>query len=970
MAAATSEGISLRLLWAKSNVSTRFSETSVSLGFLFLAHHQPQHLQMLDLSAESPTVMASEEPDLLTSDSGVTASEGMVVSGESGTAGWESVGGEDVGKEAVSTTTGEGKKGRETVFWGFLAKKDIVRGDLAVFREAAVRTRNAAKASPYDIHAELMAAPPPSSPNDGASPTTPPPQLPSVHTPYPVPESTQTITLPITEDQFSTLTSPTPPLSSFHTDLSTTTGILLAPLSSITAVYLDPILTLTPDGDSACLVRLGIDVAGEPLPDLWFERDEVGHGFEVDEVLEEMRRWVSSVGRVLVKPLDSFHPATSPSSTTVAAPTSAVTSTPVTKTVEEEEEEREQREKMLKRYLVVERGSSIALASLSIEAVQRGGVAQDLAGSAQRDAGHLKGEWPMSLPISQSSLIYKVGAFGFGVAAAVVGPTISNKVEDITRSAAWDVMERFSRVTKFAQTTTKAEALLNDYDSAGHYLAQWAGELQGRFLPSGGAAKKGKEVGKAVVVDRTRDFEVLAIGRSHHRTKKPLCAEDWILLYDDVGKLTKPADEIKALIFYGGVDDDLRSIAWKYLLKVYPWDSTERDRHTIMEEKTRIYVETKMQWKTILADATQEATNRAKENGGGVVDEETEALAGDEKEEGDVVTKIKERRYRVEKDVVRTDRTVPFFAGDAGDDRPLSTPAPSVPGQPAVIATQRLFSRNLEMLKDVLITYTVYNFELGYVQGMNDLLAPVLAVMRDEVDGFWCFAEFMEDMKVNFYRDQSGMRQQLHLLELLIKFVDPPLYAHLERIDSVNLFCCFRWMLVLFKREFAFDDVLRLWEVLWACPFTKRFHLFVALAILNKYRQEIMTNCKAFDECLKFTNDLSGNLDLEDLLSRSEVLFQVFRQMITIAAWERLGVNIELGLSRPDTALPSSSSKGVPAPRPESPQPKRGRSASNASASVRSTSASPSRLERLAVPVEVDVEGIWDLLGLLEVVKG
>jgi hypothetical protein len=139
----------------------------------------------------------------------------------------------------------------------------------------------------------------------------------------------------------------------------------------------------------------------------------------------------------------------------------------------------------------------------------------------------------------------------------------------------------------------------------------------------------------------------------------------------------------------------------------------------------------------------------------------------------------------------------------------------------------------------------------GYVQGMNDLLAPILYVMDDECEAFWCFAELMKTMRPNFKRDQSGMKTKLLLLELLLKFMDPYLYAHLESTDSINLFCCFRWLLVSFKREFDFEHILRLWESFWVCPLSSHFEIFFAFAILNSYRVDIMTKCNAFDETLK-----------------------------------------------------------------------------------------------------------------------
>lgn len=82
------------------------------------------------------------------------------------------------------------------------------------------------------------------------------------------------------------------------------------------------------------------------------------------------------------------------------------------------------------------------------------------------------------------------------------------------------------------------------------------------------------------------------------------------------------------------------------------------------------------------------------------------------------------------------------------------------------------------------------------------------------------------------------------------------------RIDQSSFAC----------REFIYDDVLSLWEVLWSHYLSEHFHLYMCVAILKRHRRKIMDEQMEFDTLLKFINELSGHIDLESTLRDSEAL--------------------------------------------------------------------------------------------------
>ncbi|KAG8439693.1 hypothetical protein GDO86_005750 [Hymenochirus boettgeri] len=314
-------------------------------------------------------------------------------------------------------------------------------------------------------------------------------------------------------------------------------------------------------------------------------------------------------------------------------------------------------------------------------------------------------------------------------------------------------------------------------------------------------------------------FEVITridIGtRPEVHRREPVSTSEWEASMDGEGRLQN-VDHIKGIIFKGGLCHALRKEVWKFLLGYFPWDSTREERSLLQKRKTDEYFRMKLQWKSVSEE--QEQRN----------------------------SRLRDYRSLIEKDVNRTDRTNKFYEG------------PDNPG--------------LNLLHDILMTYCMYDFDLGYVQGMSDLLSPILYVMENEVDAFWCFVSYMDQMHQNFEEQMQGMKMQLVQLSTLLRLLDSGFCSYLESQDSGYLYFCFRWLLIRFKREFSFHDTLRLWEVIWTGLPCQNFHLLICCAILESEKQEIMEQHYGFNEILKHINELSMKLDVNDVLSKAEAI--------------------------------------------------------------------------------------------------
>ncbi|XP_058104910.1 rab GTPase-activating protein 22-like isoform X2 [Magnolia sinica] len=186
----------------------------------------------------------------------------------------------------------------------------------------------------------------------------------------------------------------------------------------------------------------------------------------------------------------------------------------------------------------------------------------------------------------------------------------------------------------------------------------------------------------------------------------------------------------------------------------------------------------------------------------------------------------------------------------------------------------------------VLEAYALYDPEIGYCQGMSDLLSPIIAVIEEDHEAFWCFVGFMRKARHNFRLDEMGIRRQLNVVSKIIKSKDSHLYKHLEKLKAEDCFFVYRMVVVLFRRELSFEQTVCLWEVMWAdqaairagigksawgrirqrAPPTDDLLLYAIAACVLQRKKLIIEKYSSMDEIIRECNNMAGQLDVWKLL--------------------------------------------------------------------------------------------------------
>ncbi|XP_074968839.1 small G protein signaling modulator 2 isoform X20 [Phalacrocorax aristotelis] len=164
--------------------------------------------------------------------------------------------------------------------------------------------------------------------------------------------------------------------------------------------------------------------------------------------------------------------------------------------------------------------------------------------------------------------------------------------------------------------------------------------------------------------------------------------------------------------------------------------------------------------------------------------------------------------HRIDKDVQRCDRNYWYFTAD-----------------------------NLEKLRNVMCSYVWEHLEVGYVQGMCDLLAPLMVILDNDQLAYSCFSHLMKRMSQNF---PNGGAMDTHFANMrsLIQILDSELFELMHQNgDYTHFYFCYRWFLLDFKR-----------------------------ALVEVYREIIRDNNMDFTDIIKFFNEMAEHHNAEEIL--------------------------------------------------------------------------------------------------------
>ncbi|KAJ6352232.1 hypothetical protein OIU76_001446 [Salix suchowensis] len=303
------------------------------------------------------------------------------------------------------------------------------------------------------------------------------------------------------------------------------------------------------------------------------------------------------------------------------------------------------------------------------------------------------------------------------------------------------------------------------------------------------------------------------------RAGKTLSERRWNVAFSEDGHLD--IEKVLRRIQRGGVHPAIKGSVWEFVLGCFDPNSTYEERDQLRQCRREQYIRWKAECQhmvPVIGSGKLITTPIITDDGQTVIDSSINSTFSDKRS-----IQWMRALHQIGLDVVRTDRALAFYDSE----------------------------KNQAKLWDILAIYAWVDNDISYVQGMNDICSPMVILLENEADAFWCFERAMRRLRENFRCSASsmGVQTQLSTLSQVIKTVDPKLHQHLEALDGGEYLFAFRMLMVLFRREFTFADSLYLWELMWA------------MDVLEAKNKRILKEAKGLDDVVQILSDITGNID-------------------------------------------------------------------------------------------------------------
>lgn len=158
----------------------------------------------------------------------------------------------------------------------------------------------------------------------------------------------------------------------------------------------------------------------------------------------------------------------------------------------------------------------------------------------------------------------------------------------------------------------------------------------------------------------------------------------------------------------------------------------------------------------------------------------------------------------------------------------------------------------IEELFSIIKTYSLYDHEVGYTQGMAFITVPLL--MNMEPDAAFCMLVrlmFTYGFRELYLPEMPGLHLRIYQFDRLMEDTLPELYNHLENQNIKSSMYAIQWFMTLFAYKFPLDMVLRIYDVVVAEGLESI--LKFALNLMMKNEQHLLT--LKFDSLLDFLKE-------------------------------------------------------------------------------------------------------------------